>query len=53
MVKCLVHTKLAVDSQNDSNSTKKNYLLLKIDSIKKFLLFRMKYIIDGGCLFND
>ena len=41
------------DSQIDSNSTQKKYLLLEINTIKKSLLFRIKYIIDGGCLFDD
>ena len=28
------------------------YLLLEIDTITKFSLFTMKYIIDGGRLFD-
>ena len=31
----------------------KKYLLLEINTILEFLPFRMKYIIDGGCLFDD
>ena len=38
--------------QIDSNSIKK-YLLLEIKTVAKQLLFRMKYIIKGGCLFDD
>ena len=41
------------DSQIDSNSTQKKYLLLEIKTIKKSLLFRIKYSIGGGCLFDD
>ena len=28
-------------------------LLLEINTITKFFLFRMKYVIDGDCLFHD
>lgn len=40
-----------MDSQIDLITYKK-YLLLAINTIK-FLLFRIKYIIDEGCLFDD
>ena len=30
----------------------KKCLLLKINTITNFLTFRMKYIIDKGCLFD-
>ena len=33
------------------NSIRKNVLLLEINTITKFLLFKMKYAIDSGCLF--
>ena len=38
--------------QIDPNSIKK-HLLLEIKTVAKQLLFRMKYIIKGGCLFDD
>ena len=38
------------DSQITRNSIRKNFLLLEIDTIAKFLLFKMKYVIDGGNL---
>ena len=38
--------------QIDPNSIKK-YLLLEIKTVAKPLLFRMKNIIKGGCLFDD
>ena len=41
------------DSQIDLNSMQKRYLLIRINTIIRFLLFRMKYTIDGGCLFDD
>ena len=41
------------DSQIDLNSMQKRYLLVGINTIIRFLLFRMKYTIDGGCLFDD
>ena len=41
------------DSQIDLNSMQKRYLLVRINTIIRFLLFRMKYTIDGGCLFDD
>ena len=31
----------------------KKYLLLEIDTLTKCLLFRMKYIFDRGCFFDD
>ena len=30
----------------------RKYLLLEINTITKFLLFKMKNVIDGGCLFD-
>ena len=33
--------------------TYKNNLLLEVDTASNFLLFRMKYFIDGGCLSDD
>lgn len=39
------------DSLNDHNNTQK--VLMKIDTVINFLLFRMKYTIDGGYLFDD
>ena len=39
------------DSQVKPNSMIK--ILLEINTISKFLLFRMKYIIDWGCLFDN
>ena len=41
------------DSQIDLNSMQKRYLLVRINTIIRFLLFRMKYTINGGCLFDD
>ena len=38
------------DSQITRNSIRKIFLLLEIDTIAKFLLFKMKYVIDGGSL---
>ena len=29
------------------------YLMLKTNTIKNFLMFKMKCIIDGGCIFDD
>ena len=31
----------------------KKHWLLETNTISTFLLFNMKYIIDGGCLFED
>ena len=31
----------------------KKYLFLKLNTITKFLLFRMEYIIGWGCLFDS
>ena len=39
------------DSQVKPNSMIK--ILREINTISKFLLFRMKYIIDWGCLFDN
>ena len=37
----------------DSEITHTKYwFVLEINTITKFLLFRMKYVIDGGCLFD-
>ena len=36
------------DSQIDPNSIQKKYLLLKINTVTKPLMFRMEYVIDGG-----
>ena len=41
------------DSQIDLNNMQKRYLLVGINAIIRFLLFRMKYTVDGGCLFDD
>ena len=30
----------------------KKHLLLQLGTIRQFLLFRMKYVIDGASLFN-
>ena len=38
-------------SQIDPNNILKN--IYYWNTIIKLLLFRMRYIIDGGCLFND
>ena len=40
-----------VDSKIDSKSIQT--ILLKIKAVTKFLLFRIEYIIDWGCLFDD
>ena len=40
-----------VHSQIDPNNILKN--IYYWNTIIKLLLFRMQYIIDGGCLFND
>ena len=40
-----------VDSLVDRNSKRKKCLLLEFNKVAQFLLFRMKYIIDGGPLF--
>ena len=40
-------------SQTDPNGIEKIYSLLEINAITKFSLFRVEYIIDGGCLFDD
>ena len=37
------------DFQTDSNGIQK-YILLEINTISKYFLFRMKYFIDGACL---
>ena len=42
-----------VDSQIDPKSIQNKYLLFEIKTVKKSLLFRMKNIIDGVCLFDD
>ena len=40
------------DCQIDRNSITKKYLLIEINTFTKFLLFRMKCVIDRGCLFD-
>lgn len=40
------------DSQIDPNSIPTKYLLLEIKTIKIPLLLKMKYTIDGSCLFD-
>ena len=48
----IVYTKRCGGSQISRNSiTYKKCLLLEIITITKFLLFKMKYVIDGDCLF--
>ena len=48
----IARIKGVTDSQIYHNNTKK-CLLFEINTIIKFLLFRMKYITDGGYLCDD
>ena len=48
----IVHTEWYGGFQNYSSLHTKYWFMPKINTITKFLLFRMKYVIDGGCLFD-
>ena len=48
----VAHTKQFADSQIDPNCIEKKHLLLEINTITKFLLFKMKYVTDENFLFD-